>query len=172
VRLERGEPGAGRAGWLEVAVGDLWWGYQPEWGAVTNEGDPELRSGGREAPFPELFEPALHLPALDLELAGEASQAGRVGLIVRGRPRDLDENLFTPILPRGADAHELLVDGVVGVVLRRTSLIDGEPFAVTEVEEIAFNEPVLPEMFVFRPPPGVPVRPADEVFRSMPGGPG
>jgi outer membrane lipoprotein-sorting protein len=172
VRLERGEPGGGRASWLEVAVGDEWWGYQPEWGAVSNQGDPEMKSGGRNAPFPELFEPALHLPALDLELAGEASQAGRAGVLLRGLPRDLDESLFTPILPRGADVHELVVDALTGVVLRRASLVDGEPFSVTEIEEVGFNEPLLPEIFVFRPPPGVPVRPAEEVFRGLPADPG
>jgi hypothetical protein len=170
VRLERDEPGTRRGGWVEVAVGERWWGYHPEWGAVSNEGDPQMRSGGQDAPFPELFEPSLHIPALDLDLAGSAEQAGRRGILVRGRPRELDPNLFTPVLPRGADEHELLIDAEIGTVLRRTSFIDGEPFAVAEVEGIAFDEPFGPETFVFIAPTGLAIRPADEVFRSLPPG--
>ena len=172
VRIERSEAGGRRGGWIEVAVGHRWWGYHRDWGAVSNEGDPQMRSGGRDAPYPELFEPALHLPALDLEPTGRGEAAGRPGILVRGRPRELDANLFTPVLPVGADEHELLVDAETGVLLRRTSFIDGDPFSATEAETVAFNQEFGPETFVFIAPTGLAIRPADEVFRNLPPGMG
>jgi outer membrane lipoprotein-sorting protein len=172
IRLQREELGGAPAGWLEVAVGELWWGYHREWGAVSNEGDPEMRSGSRDAPFPELFEPALHLPALRLEVTGETTHAARAALLVRGLPRPVSETVLTPLLPPGADFHGLVVDGETGVVLRRSSFIEEAPFSMIEVQEIAFDEAPDEDVFTFRAPAGVEIRPADEVFRSPPTGPG
>jgi hypothetical protein len=54
----------------------------------------------------------------------------------------------------GADAHDLLVDAERGVVLRIASEIDGDPFAVTEFEEIEFDEGFPPSTFSLELPAG------------------
>ena len=124
--------------------------------------------------------PAVCLPSsgayrwmpLEPEVTGTTVVAGRPGVRITGSPRELDPNVHTPVLPRGADLHELVVDMGFGVVLRRASFVDGAPFSVTEILEVRFDEPIPPETFVFTPPPGVLVRPAGEVFRGPMGGPG
>ncbi len=155
VRLEHADP---EEAWFEVAAGERWWSYGPRRGAVSNDGHPELRSTAQETPFPQLFEPALVIPTLDLEPIGPATHAGRPALRLRASEREVDHR-SAPVLPWGADAHELLVDAERGVLLRLVSFIEGEQFALSELEQVAFDEQHPPETFVFRPPPGVEVRP-------------
>ncbi|MDX6645905.1 MAG: hypothetical protein QOK40_1632 [Miltoncostaeaceae bacterium] len=52
-----------------------------------------------------------------------------------------------------------MVDGERGVLLRAATLLDGEPFAVTEMLEPVFDEPLEPGLFRFAAPAGEPVLP-------------
>jgi hypothetical protein len=153
VRLEHDDGEGGTR--VEVAAGRRWWSWAPEWGATSNEEDPEVGSGAQQPPFPQLLRPELLVSALRLELVGAGLQAGRRAIAVRGRPRRRGEHLdaLTP-LPQGADTHDLMVDAETGIVLRVASEIDGEPFAIAEVEEIAFDEPFGPKTFALELPPG------------------
>jgi hypothetical protein len=98
------------------------------------------------------------IPTLELEPIEPATHAGRPALRLRARERKVDHRT-APVLPWGADAHELLVDAERGVLLRLVSFIEGEQFALSELEQVAFDEQLPPETFVFRAPPGVEVRP-------------
>ena len=157
-REEREGPHAYPA--LGIRDGDQWWMYSPDYGASTNEGDPNHQSGVGEQAF-GLLEPAHLLGALALEPAGEVEAAGRPALHVRGKPRGRDRQgafmLFR--LGAGADEYELVFDRERGVLLRTTSLLDGQPISTVEVLEIEFDEDFPPETFRFVLPEGVSFRP-------------
>jgi outer membrane lipoprotein-sorting protein len=152
VRLEHLDDGAGPR--VEVAVGTRWAHWDPEWGATSNDERPDVLSGTQGAPFPQLLDPATLLSDLVVEVVGEGTHRGRSVIVARGTPRPARGPLASPSLTPGADAHELLVDAHRGVVLRIASEIDGEVFAVSEIEEIAFDEAIEPQTFVLELPPG------------------
>jgi outer membrane lipoprotein-sorting protein len=54
----------------------------------------------------------------------------------------------------------LEVDAQRGVLLGVTALGDGEPFVKTTAVEIAFDEPIEEQVFVFEPPAGEEVIPS------------
>ncbi|HSJ72818.1 MAG TPA: hypothetical protein VK904_00755, partial [Miltoncostaeaceae bacterium] len=162
VRLEHDDGDGGTR--IEVAAGGRWWSWAPEWGATSNDEEPDGGSGVQQPPFPQLLQPELLVSALRLELVGSGLQAGRRAIALRGRPRRRGDHLEMLMpLARGADAHDLMVDAERGILLRIASEIDGEPFAITEVEEVAFDEAFGPETFALELPPG-------ETFQP-PGGP-
>ena len=160
VREEReGEHAAPELG---IRDGRRWWMYGAEIGAVSNDDDTSVGSGVGEA-HRYLFEPARLLGALELEPLDRVEVAGRAAIRARAtaRPHDeRDSELALGYLGHGADEYELAVDAERGVLLRTTALLDGEPFAVAEVPELAFDEEFPRETFVFVPPPGADVRPA------------
>jgi outer membrane lipoprotein-sorting protein len=153
VRLEHDDGDGGSR--VEVAAGERWWSWASEWGATSNEAEPEVQSEAQQAPFPQLLQPELLLSALRLELVGSGLQAGRRAIALRGVPRRRDDHAATLArLALGADAHDLMVDAERGILLRIASEIDGEPFSIAEVEEVAFDETFAPETFTLDLPPG------------------
>jgi len=153
VRLEQDDGDGGSL--VEVAAGDRWWSWSSDWGATSNEEEPEVRGGAQGPPFPQLLQPQLLLAALRLELVGSGLQAGRRAIALRGVPRRGDDHAsILAHLALGADAHDLMVDAERGVLLRVASDLDGEPFAIAEVEEIAFDEAFGPRTFTLDLPPG------------------
>jgi hypothetical protein len=158
VRLEHDDGDGGTR--IEVAAGDRWWSWVSDWGATSNEEEPEVQGGAQAPPFPQLLQPELLLAALRLELVGSGLQAGRRAIALRGIPRrgDHHASILAP-LALGADAHDLMVDAERGVLLRVASEIDGESFAIAEVEEIAFDEAFGPRTFTLDLPPGEAFRP-------------
>jgi outer membrane lipoprotein-sorting protein len=145
---------------LGVRDGAQWWMYAKEYGASTNEGDPNYQSGVGEQAL-GLLEPTHILGALRLEPVREVEAAGRPALLVRGTPRGGDrESAFMLFrLGAGADAYELVFDRERGVLLQTTSLLDGLPVNTVEVLEIAFDEEFPPETFRFELPEGESFRP-------------
>ena len=134
--------------------------YSKDYGASTNEGEPNYQSGVGEQAF-GLLEPAHVLGALALEPVREVEAAGRPALLVRGKPRGRDrEGAFMLFrLGAGADEYELVFDLERGVLLRMTSLLDNLPLRSTEVLEIAFDEDFPAETFRFELPAGESFRP-------------
>jgi outer membrane lipoprotein-sorting protein len=141
---------------FSVRVGGTWWLYSPSMGALSNEGDPGHETSVGDA-LEELLHPMALLAGCELDLAGEAEQAGRPALRLRARPRPAPRWLVRDLLGF-ADEHEVLVDRERGLLLRRALLLDGEELSVTEVQEIAFDETFPPETFVFVPPEGETMR--------------
>ena len=152
----------GTNAWPQLGIRDgrRWWTYDRNWGAMSNDDDPSVGSGVGES-VRHLFDPAPLLAAVELEPVGRLEFADRPAIRARARPRPRDEHgpdLAAGRLGHGADEYELVVDGERGVLLRTAALLDGEPFAVLEVVQTAFDERFPPETFVFVPPPGEEVR--------------
>lgn len=137
-----------------VVVGDTWWMFTEDTGAITNDGARDHRAGLGDQ-YELLLEPAPLLPAFDFELRGEAEQAGRHAVRVNAYPRPEGKLLpFLPPLPIGFEDCELLVDVEHGTLLRLTALLEGEPGVDVRIDEIAYDEPIPAERFVFEPPRG------------------
>lgn len=145
---------------LGVRNGPQWWMYSKEYGASTNDADPDHQSGVGEQAL-ELLEPTHVLSALCLEPVGDVEAAGRPALLVRGTQRGRDRGgafaLFR--LGAGAEEYELVFDRERGVLLRTTSFLDGLALNTVEVLEIAFDEEFPPETFRFELPEGESFRP-------------
>ncbi len=142
-----------------VRVGATWWSLGPH-GAMTNNGSPNMGHGSRvDRP---LLDPAELLSWRDLELAGRTEHLGReaIRVLSHASPRAafLDQGGFH----HGHWPQELLVDAERGVLLRLVSLLDDEPFAISEFTSIAFDEDIPDDVFVFEAPPGVEVHDASE----------
>jgi outer membrane lipoprotein-sorting protein len=146
---------------LLVIDDDTWWSFDPQMGALTNEGDPNHQHG---LPFDTLLlDPGQLLGSAELELAGESTVAGRRSVLVRAQPRD--RSLLFPDygLLHHASEKELAIDAERGVLLRVRHLLDGEPYAVEEFTEIAFDKEFPEGTFVFEAPEGETLRNATEV---------
>ncbi len=144
-----------------VIDGDTFWSYDSYSGAMTNDGDQSHQSGIDT----RLLDPVSLLAASTVEVLGEATIAGRVGLRLRltPQPRSLltsDEmHVHWSVCPR-----EVVLDTERGVLLSDTSLLDDEPFSRVEFTEIAFDVVIPPERLTFTPPTGEEVRNVRDVF--------
>ncbi len=144
-----------------VIDGELWWMYMPEWGAISNVELSDEERARHVVGRGESFRPALDPSGLIGVLEIDSVEVEVDRLHVRARPRDdLDGSWahFQLRLAVGADAYELVVDRERGTVLRLVAYLEGEEIAVTEVEELAFDEDFPAGTFVFVPPPGEEVR--------------
>ena len=141
-----------------VAVGTTWWSVSPSMGLVTNGGDPDATHG--MGPGSALIDPAGILPAVELEVVGRSSFLGRPTIEVVARPAPLDEEDeergelpgTTHGYGPGADEYRLTVDAERGILLRAEARLEGAPFRVLEMDEVAFDED-LPDG-TFAPPAG------------------
>jgi outer membrane lipoprotein-sorting protein len=115
----------------------------------------------------KLVDPAPLLPGLELELLGQAEHADRPALRVRAVPRRVTWHDLFGLAP-GADEYELLVDAGRGTLLRAEACLEGSGFATSEVQEIAFDEELAPDLFVLEPGPGESVRTPEETTRDLP----
>jgi outer membrane lipoprotein-sorting protein len=149
---------------LLVQVGDTWWSFDPGAGAMTNGSSPNHRHGSRLSRA--ILDPAELVASRDLEIVGHSVHAGRRAVRVLSRPSVRDPFLSDPGGIGGAWDHELLVDAERGILLRIVSLLDGEPFMIAEFLEIAFDEELPDELFVFEPPPGEQVRDVRDGMRG------
>jgi hypothetical protein len=148
-----------------VQVGSTWWSYDPQIGARTNG---EALDHGHGIRLHGLLDPAGLIADHDFAVCEWTSQAGRRALRIDAVARPPSIVLAHSARPFGNHPVELVVDAERGVLLRRADLVDGEPFAVTEVVEIAFDAALPADTFVFTPPAGGgPVRDVREHFESM-----
>lgn len=141
-----------------VKRGALWWSYDPVSGAVSNERQPEVGSGIGEE-LVRLLDPAPLIGLLDLPDLRRGRRAGRATVRARAIPRagDFDAPLWR-LGAMGADELQLDVDAERGTLLRVESRFEHQPLAISEFAEVAFDEPLADELFVFTPAPGVEVR--------------
>jgi hypothetical protein len=108
----------------------------------------------------QLLDPSPLLEALRFQPLGPDMVAGRPAARLHAVPRErgpggsvLDQ------LGSGADAYELAVDAERGILLRVAALVDGEPYSVIELSEVAFDEEFPAGTFAVDPPPRAPVHP-------------
>jgi hypothetical protein len=87
---------------------------------------------------------------------------GRPALRVLSRPSPRAAFLTEAGGHFGHWPQELLVDAERGVLLRLVSLLDEQPFAISEFTSIVFDDDIPEHVFVFEAPPGVEVHDAGE----------
>ena len=135
--------------------------YAPGFGAIEQQGAHSAEAG------PHQLDARQYLAGVHLEVVGETTVAGRAAVRVRGLARRGARHRAG--LDHGADEYELVVDAERGVLLRSEARSQGRPFAVTEVVDIAFDEPLPPETFTLELPPGERFRRPDEIrgFEQM-----
>jgi len=148
---------------LGIRRGKLWWIYDEVNGAVSNEDNPDHGSSVGER-FRRLFDPSRISGGVRFELLGRTTAGGRDGIRVRLIPRRTDNPHRDLDVPFGADDHELVVDAERGVLLRVASRIGGEDFYVEEMLDVAFDELLPDELFVFELPEGETIRSAAARF--------
>jgi hypothetical protein len=146
---------------VTVIDGERCWSYVPGHGAFVSE-LPLTTSGATPGlgGLDGLLDPLPLLASLRLAVRGRARWEGRPAIHLDGTLRPgMGHRLFGEGFASWADRCDLLVDGERGVLLRAATLLDGEPFAVTEMLEPVFDEPLAAELFRFSAPPGEPVLP-------------
>jgi outer membrane lipoprotein-sorting protein len=148
---------------LLVRVGEAWWSFDEVSGAQTNGGSPNHQHGA--SLDGTVLDPAQLLSESSFEILGTTMHAGREAIRVRSTPSPRDPVLREAGYP-GCWPQELLVDAERGVLLRATSLFEGEPFSSTEFVSVAFDEELADELFVFVPPAGEEVRDASSAMQQ------
>jgi outer membrane lipoprotein-sorting protein len=147
-------------GSLHIRVEDLWWSYNPDMGATSNQHDPPQR---RSSPTLEAtLDPSILIPQFDfteVSAVGAATVAGRpaVTALATTRMTNLPPALLGHPAP-GADDLVIAIDAERGVILRFEARVDDRTFSTYEVVEADFDEDFSPELFTFVPPNGGPVR--------------
>jgi hypothetical protein len=113
-------------------------------------------------PIDHLLDPSDIVAALvDLAVVGRGEVAGRPVRLVTADPRPLrfgERGPFRGLAP-GADRYLLSVDDERGVVLRLEAELHGDPYLITEITEIAFDEDLPEEIFAREPRAVDPPRP-------------
>lgn len=152
--------------WYGVRRGRLWWRYDDYGGARSNEDHPEAGRSGIGDEFGWLLDPAALIGSLDFGEIVPARRAGRPALRVRAVPRAVaDDGALWRLGAVGADELCLEVDAERGSLLWIEARFQGQPFARSEVLEVAFDERFPEDTFEFTPPPGEEVRSIAEQFQ-------
>ena len=155
---ERAERGGMREG-LAVRDGSTWWRWDPDNGAISNEGERKATTTVAEELTWMLGGIGL-IAVLELTAIDRGAVAGRPTWRCRAVPRAGEDDRFTlHRLPGyGADEYELDVDADLGIVLRVAAHLDGEVFSQSEVVELGVDEDLPADLFMFSSPDGSPVR--------------
>jgi hypothetical protein len=146
---------------VTVTDGARCWSYVPGHGAYVSQrgettGGVAPGLGGLDG----LLDPPPLLATLRLQARGRARWEGRAAFRLAGTLRPgMGHRLFGEGFAAWGDGYDLLLDAERGVLLRAAALLDGEPFAVTELREPVFDEPLAADLFRFTAPPGTPVVP-------------
>lgn len=154
-RVER--HGGPRDGYYGVTDGPLWWMWDEQNGAHSNQGAPSVGSDiGQELQV--MLNPVPLLSSLRFQPTGSSEVAGRPTISAHGIPRtqairhgpafELHE------LGIGADFYELEVDRQLGVLLAVTAIRDEQPFHKITTLAAAFDQPIPDETFRFQAPAG------------------
>lgn len=149
-RQERGGPDAES---VLVVDGERWWDWSPAFGLRSHEFERGVSYDGGL----DLLDPSQFLSGFSLEPLGEAVVAGRSARRVRVRSTGGFANRPL-VLDPGVEEAEVLLDAERGLILRRAALVDEEEASVLEVEQIAYDEELPPETFVFELPAGASAR--------------
>jgi hypothetical protein len=100
------------------------------------------------AELADLFDPAPLLGSVTFEILSDSTHAGRPAASVLARPRRQPIEIGSIW---GCNAYELAIDLERGVLLRVVGRIGDESAGTIAVEEIAFDEPLAPELFEQEP---------------------
>jgi outer membrane lipoprotein-sorting protein len=168
VRVEH--EGGQQDGGYGVRDGTAWWMWDERNGALSNQDDRKVGNGmGEEVSV--LLNPTPLLGLLRFGSLGRSTLAGRATITAEAVPRLVDSSRSPRSfelhrLGSGADRYVLHVDAELGVLLSVVAFRDGEPFRETSTVEIAFDQPIDDDRFVFQPPVGEEIR--SSLHRSRP----
>jgi outer membrane lipoprotein-sorting protein len=155
VRVEH--HGGERDGYYAVADGRLWWMWDEQMGARSNQDDPRVGgSVGDELAI--MLNPIPLLSSLRFDPKGKSDVAGRPTITAHGTPRPQDPRHRGAFelheLGSGAESYELEVDQQLGVLLAVTAIRNAQPFHIITTLAIRFGQPIPDETFRFEPPAG------------------
>ncbi len=103
---------------------------------------------------------------LALESFGVVNTARRSCVRLRAAARP-GARLWSHWLPYGADEYEFHADPERGVVLFIAARFKGQVYDVSEVVEVAFDEPLDDALFAYAPVCGEQIRPAESVIEVL-----
>jgi len=130
-----------------IFAGDRWWSRSPQ-GFLSNDGEPSAGHG--IGPGEALLDPGRHLARLRVISTSPTTYLARPALLISAEPNladDGESSFALHLLGAGADGYGLVVDDESGVLLRTEARLEGAPFRVIAVEEIAVDVPLAPETF-------------------------
>lgn len=157
-RLREELHGGRRDGYYGVADGPLWWFWDEQMGAMSNQDNPSAQSGVGQR-LQVMLNPIPLLSSLRFRVVGNSQVAGRATVTAHATPRPHDPRrggLHRELheLGIGAQHYQLEVDQERGVLLAVTAIRDEQPFHKITTLAIRFDEPIEAETFQFKPPDG------------------
>ena len=150
--IEQGQMSALRE--ILVINGATWWTWTTDGGVYTNAraAHPEqLQHSGVDHALLVMLDPAPLLGTLRMRIDGSAAALGRQGDLVTATARNpqMDSGLWP-----GAEGYKLLVDRQHGILLRAEAYQAGDNYAETAFSDLALDQVIPEERFVFEAPPG------------------
>lgn len=136
---------------VKVVDGPLWWSYAPGLHAISNESAPDAYPTQGDEPAPELTDPGAVLETLSVRERSAATRLERAVDVVRAAP----DGHPHPVLARGADSYELVIDRKLELALRVSASVDGREFWLVEVTQLEVGVPLGAELFRVELPEGV-----------------
>ena len=130
-----------------IFAGDRWWSRSPQ-GFLSNDREPSARHG--MGPAEALLDPGRHLARLRVITTSPTTYLARPASLISAEPNlsdDGESSFALHPLGAGADGYGLVVDDESGVLLRTEARLEGAPFRVIAVEEMAVDVPLTPETF-------------------------
>jgi outer membrane lipoprotein-sorting protein len=159
-----------RPGSYGVCVGERWWMWQDQVGAISNADDESVSSSlGDE--LTALLSPARLLAVLRFEPTGRAERLGRPVIVAnawpRPSPRQGPDGFALDDFGLGAERYRLEIDAERGIILASQSFTGNAPFIEVEALELKLDEPIDQARFEFVPPEGEEVRSSLDLGHSM-----
>lgn len=149
-RHEVDVPGRGVA--VKVVDGIRWWSFAPGLHAISNQFAPGAHPPPvGDGPVPEVLNPRALIDSLSLIDSQPDTLLGRAVDVVRATATD---NVH-PLLPKGADGYEFVIDRELGIALRLTASLDRRTFSTIEVTKLTLDEVLAPHLFRIELPAGI-----------------
>jgi hypothetical protein len=146
---------------LSAGRGPLWWASSPDYGFMSNQGDPDTGHSDPLSSWAAHLAPARFIA--DVSFGDVRTQEERIVALVRPRATQS----FGPSLPHGADEHVLSIDPERGIVLCIESFFEGTRFDLSELVDPVWDAEIPDEVFTLAPPPGEPVRSPRDLHRQV-----
>jgi hypothetical protein len=155
---------------LKIISEDRFWSFGSTSNKVYSNVAPEaaqktIRIRGRKKlpkeQFPSLDEEVNDVPIVDpsfllathqLTPIEETSYLGREAIKVRGVSRKVRKLPWEPFFWTIADEYVFLVDKERGILLFYSAIMSDQEIAISSVEQVTFDEPIPPDVFIFTPP--------------------
>ncbi len=127
---------AGRGVAVKVVDGSRWWSFAPGLHAISNELAPAAHPPPIEdGPVPEVLNPRELIDSLSFIDSHPDTLLGRPVDVIRATATD---NVH-PLLPKGADSYEFVIDQELRIAVRLTASLDRRTFSTIEVTKLTLD---------------------------------